>query len=180
MDFIVYDIEATCWEGRPPGKVQEVIEIGAIKVNRYGELLDSFSRFVKPVLSPNMSMYCRQLTGIKQEEIDKAKTFPTVIEAFQDWIDIYEEDYVLCAWGKFDKKILIMDCELHGLDSDWVEPYMDVKAQYHEVKRLHKQRGFKYTVEKEGFDFTGEQHRAITDARNLAKVFVKYLDDWYY
>lgn len=180
MDFIVYDLEATCWEGRPPGKVQEIIEIGAIKVNRYGELLDSFCMFVKPVLSPNMSMFCRQLTGIEQEKIDRSNTFPTVVEAFQDWIDIYSDDYTLCAWGSFDQKMLIQDCELHDLDFDWTKPHIDLKQQYHEIKRLHRRRGLRYAVEKEGFDFTGDQHRGIDDARNLAKLFVKFLDDWYY
>jgi 3'-5' exoribonuclease 1 len=180
MIFIVYDLEATCWEGRPPGKVQEIIEVGAIKVNRYGELLDSFCKFVRPVLSPNLSLFCRQLTGIDQIQVNRAGEFPEVIEAFQDWIDIYDEDYTLCSWGSFDKKMLIQDCELHDMESHWVEPHINIKRQYQEIKRLHRSRGLKVAVEKEGFEFTGEHHRGIDDARNLAKIFVKYLDDWYY
>ena len=32
--------------------------------------------------------------------------------------------------------------------------------------------------EAEGFEFTGTYHRGLSDAQNLAKVFVKYIDMW--
>ena len=97
MHFIIYDLEATCWLGRPPGYVQEVIEIGAIKLNGYGEELSIFNRFVKPVVNPRLSAFCQELTSITQEQINIANTFPTVIEDFQDWIDIWDEDYLLLS-----------------------------------------------------------------------------------
>lgn len=179
MNFIVYDLEATCWEGRPPNKVQEIIEIGALKLNPYGEVIGHFKSFVRPVLSPNLSLFCRQLTNIDQVDVNRADTFPTVIDAFQEWIGYFdEEDYLLCSWGRFDQKMLIRDCELHDMESDWTEHHINLKKQYHEIRRLHRTRGLKYAVTAEGFEFTGEQHRAYDDALNLAQIFVKYLDEW--
>jgi hypothetical protein len=32
MNFIIFDLEATCWMGRPPHGINEIIEIGAVKV----------------------------------------------------------------------------------------------------------------------------------------------------
>ena len=180
MNFIIYDLEATCWEGRPPSKVQEIIEIGAVRLNRYGEYEGSFSRFIKPILNPTLSAYCMELTSIEQKNVSRAAGFESVIEDFQDWAEVFEEEYVLCSWGSFDRKMLIQDCDLHDMDFDWVDPHINLKRQYHELRRLRKVRGLRYSVEKEGFEFTGIHHRAISDAENLAKIFAKYLDEWQY
>jgi len=180
VNFIVFDLEATCWEGSPPGKVQEIIEIGAYKVNPYGEVEDVFNKFVRPIISPYLSAFCQELTSIRQEDVERAKTFPSVIEQFQDWAAIWDEDYTLCSWGGFDKRLLIQDCELHRLESEWAEEHINLKQQYHQFKRLKKMRGLKHAVEAEGFEFTGIHHRGLDDAQNLVKIFVKYLDEWQY
>ncbi len=110
MIFIVYDLEATCWDGNPPSQVQEIIEIGAYKLNGYGEVMDSFSRLVKPVIHPYLSFYCRKLTGIEQDEINRASSFGKVIDDFQDWIDIYEnQDLLIKTPPRTQQIILIVD-----------------------------------------------------------------------
>lgn len=178
MNFIIYDLEATCWEGRPPSKIQEIIEVGAVRINRYGEVLGYFNQFIRPVLNPNLSAFCEELTSIRQEDVDRADTFPQVIEAFQDWAEIFYEEYILCSWGSFDRRMLIQDCRLHDMDFDWVDPHINLKQQYHDIKRLRRRRGLRRAVEAEGFEFTGTHHRGIADAENLAKIFGKYLDEW--
>jgi 3'-5' exoribonuclease 1 len=178
MNFIIYDLEATCWEGRPPTMVQEIIEIGAIKLNRYGEVEGTFSKFIKPIIHPQLSLFCQQLTSIKQSDVERAATFPSVIEAFQDWAEVFDEEYLLCSWGSFDKKMLIQDCRLHDMEDDWAENHINLKQQYHDIKRLRTRRGLKAALTAEGYEFTGTPHRGIDDARNLAKIFVKHLDVW--
>ena len=180
MNFIVFDLEATCWKGRPISKQQETIEIGAIKLNRFGELEGRYSRFIRPLINPNLSAFCQELTTIEQEDIDKAASFTPVIEEFQDWVGIFDEEYLLCSWGNFDKQLLVQDCDLHDMEYEWLDPHINLKRQYQEILRLHRPRGLKYAVETEGFDFTGIHHRAISDAENLAKLFVKFLDEWRY
>jgi 3'-5' exoribonuclease 1 len=181
MKYIVYDLEATCWEAwEESRKIQEVIEIGAVKVNEYGEAEDSFCRFIRPVLHPSLSMFCRTLTTIRQEDINRAGNFAEVSEAFLDWIlgDDGDDEYVLCSWGGFDKKALLRDCDLHRLDADWCEPHINLKEQYQRIRRLNKSIGLKKAIDKEGFEWTGTQHRGINDAYNLAKIFAKFLGDW--
>ena len=180
MNFIIYDLEATCWRGRPPHGVNEVIEIGAYKVNQLGEVLDVFNKFIKPTVNPILSDFCRQLTSISQSDVDKSKTFPHVIQEFQDWINVQEEDYNLCSWGKFDIQLLKNDCKLHKLEYDWLDNNINVKGQYHEIKGEHKLTGLKNTIKHEGMEFTGIHHRATSDAENLAKIFIKYIYMWKY
>lgn len=177
MNYIIYDLEATCWRGRPPHGVNEVIEIGAYKLNEYGEVLDMFNSFIRPTVNPRLSGFCTQLTTITQKDVDRAGVFPKVSEQFQDWIDIYE-DYKLCSWGKFDKQLLKNDCTLHKLEDEWLEHSVDLKNQYHRIRNMNKYTGLKTTLDREGFEFTGVHHRAIADAANLCKIFVKFIDEW--
>ena len=126
--------------------------------------------------SRNMSVYIPTREGGGADRNFRAfagvwKTFPDVIDAFQDWADIYYEEYLLCSWGDFDKRMFIQDCQLHDLDFKWAETHINLKRQYHEIKKRRKLRGLKYCLEAEGFEFEGTAHRAIDDAKNLVKIF---------
>ena len=63
--FIVYDLEATCWRSRKPRKV-EIIEIGAVKLNENLEIIDDFCQFVRPKLHPEISPFCTKLTSMSR------------------------------------------------------------------------------------------------------------------
>lgn len=181
MNYIVFDLEATCWEFRRASHKQEVIEIGALKLDEYAEVTDTFCQFIKPVFHPTLSPFCKKLTSIEQENVMKAKEFAAVIEEFQDWIGLVDdEDYVLCSWGFFDRKILENNCALHRLEDSWLEHHISLKHQYATLRKLRKPIGLKRAVEKEGFEFCGTHHRGIDDANNLAKIFVKHFDEWTY
>jgi len=179
LNFIVFDLEATCWEEKRHNHIQEIIEIGALKMDRFGEVLGRFERFVKPVFFPTLSPFCKQLTSITQNDVESADEFVPVIEDFLDWIGHYDdEEYLLCSWGFYDRKQLIHDCELHKLEGDWANQHISLKHQYNEYKRNRKPIGLNKAVRQEGFEFTGTHHRGIDDAINLAKIFVKYKDIW--
>ncbi|HHH54067.1 MAG TPA: 3'-5' exonuclease, partial [Bacteroidetes bacterium] len=63
MNYIVLDLEATCWMGKPPKGINEVIEIGAVKIDGYGKVKDYFSKLIKPSINPRLSGFCKKLTG---------------------------------------------------------------------------------------------------------------------
>ncbi len=180
MNFIIFDLEATCWNGNPTDKEQEIIEIGACMINSFGEFVSSYNKFIKPILNPQLSSFCQELTSISQVDVNRSDTFDKVIQHFQDWIGIYEDDYLLCSWGYFDKNMLIQDCLLHDLETEWANEHINLKQQYRDIKSYRKPIGLKKAVVREGFEFTGIHHRAISDAENLSKIFIKYLDDWKY
>lgn len=178
MNYIIYDLEATCWRGRPPKGYNEIIEIGAVKVNQYAQVVSEFNKFIKPTVNPTLSSFCTYLTSITQDQVDGARHFDRVSQEFVEWMTEDSEEYALCSWGRFDKQFIINDCNLHKLDYEWVENHYDLKGQYHHFKKMSKHGGLKATVKKEGFEFTGMHHRAIADAENLAKIFIKYFDEW--
>lgn len=178
VNFIIYDLEATCWLGRPPKGYNEIIEIGAVRINEYGDYLGSFERFVKPTINPLLSGFCKKLTSISQDQVDMAQTFPRVLDEFMEWADMDIEDYYVCSWGNNDKKLFKGECDIHDLDDAWLDNYVNLKNQFERIKGGVVKGTLKKIVQKEGFEFTGIQHRAISDAENLAKLFLKYFDEW--
>lgn len=180
MQFIIFDLEATCWSGNTLGRSQEIIEIGAVRVSMMGEYEGSFQSFVKPLQHPMLSAYCQELTGIEQVDVNKAPLFEEVIDDFLYWIGFENRHTVLCSWGAKDIDLLRSDCALFELDSEWIQPHIDVKAQYHRIRNLKRKQGLYKTIDREGFEFDGNHHRALDDAVNTAKLFVKYLDEWKY
>jgi 3'-5' exoribonuclease 1 len=179
MNFIIFDLECTCWEGRPTGMVMETIEIGAVKLDPFGDVLDSFNKFIRPSVHQVLSPFCTRLTSISQIDVNRAEKFSLVIEDFMDWIGL-DEDYWLCSWGGFDQRQLQADCTLHNIDIAWLDFHLNLKQQYTKYKGYRQPIGLKKAVEREGFEFTGIHHRGISDAENLAKIFVKHLDIWQY
>lgn len=139
MNYIVFDLEATCWEGdydRPETNPEtEITEIGAVKLNEKLEVIDTFQTFIKPKLHPQLSDFAKKLTTITQEDIDAAPSFERALFAFQYWIQSREgtkdhHDYWLCSWGFYDRKQFTADCNLHMKDTAWLENHISVKHQH--------------------------------------------------
>ena len=178
MDYIIFDLEATCWRDRNTSNRNEIIEIGALKINDDGQIIDTFETFIKPVAHPILSDFCTELTTITQDQVDQAPGYIEVINQFKEWIGVESGDYLLCSWGFYDKKQLRSDCEMHGLDYQWAYKHISVKHQHGKLKQLKKPLGLGGAIKMESMTFEGTAHRGIDDARNIAKIFIKYLGDW--
>lgn len=179
MNYIIFDLEATCWDQHEK-KNNETIEIGAVLVNGNKEITSEFEQFIKPVKYPKLSEFCINLTSIKQSNVDKAPYFGEAIDRFKKWFQHDDEDYVLCSWGFYDKRQFESDCKIHGLDTDWIEKHVSLKHQYGKIKNLKRPIGMKNALVNEKMNLDGTHHRGIDDARNIAKIFLKYFDHWKY
>ena len=77
--MLVIDLEATCDDGDGlPASDMEIIEIGAVWATVEGSVLDTFQALVRPVVRPQLTPFCRQLTNIQQADVDGAELFPAV------------------------------------------------------------------------------------------------------
>ncbi|MEL6133298.1 MAG: 3'-5' exonuclease [Bacteroidota bacterium] len=178
MRYIIFDLEATCWKKREMRGPQEVIEVGAVMVDKKGEIIDEYEQMVRPKIHPILSYFCTELTTITQEMVDDAPYFFEVIPHFQDWIGIAHHPYCLCSWGFFDKKLLLSQSQRYGMDTQWLDTHISLKHQYPLLRGLTDPIGLKHVLKMEGFELTGHHHRGIDDARNTTKIFQAYLDRW--
>lgn len=177
MNYIILDLEATCWQDNTEKEQNEIIEIGALKIDHNKQVISEFSAFVKPKLNPKLSDFCKELTTIKQSDIDGAASYDVVLPRFIEWINP-NDAYVLCSWGFYDKSQFAKDCDLHRLDKAWLKNHISLKHQYAEIKHLKKPLGMNGALNKEGLQLEGTHHRGIDDARNIAKIFMANFGAW--
>jgi inhibitor of KinA sporulation pathway (predicted exonuclease) len=172
MNFIIFDLEATCWE-KSKGKVSEIIEIGAVKLNEQLETIDFFSSFIKPTLNPILSDFCTNLTSISQASVDTAEKFTEVMNAFEQWIILTEPDVLLCSWGFYDKKQILQECFLKnytGFILKLLDNHISLKHQFSEVKKI-RLCGMANALRILNLSLEGTHHRGIDDAKNISKIF---------
>ena len=173
MDYIIVDLEATCWQEGTVRDQMEIIEIGAVKLDRQLTPVAEFARFVRPVQNPRLSDFCRQLTSITQSQVDNADDFPTVFAAFISWIG--ESPFQLCSWGRYDFNQLRNDCQRHCI------PFPFTVSNHINLKRLFATQkhtrpcGMKRALQQMGIPLQGTHHRGIDDARNIATIAVEIL-----
>lgn len=178
MNFIILDLEATCWQGNAMNRRQEIIELAAIHISGYGEWGSRFQSFVRPMDHPRLSPYCQELTGIAQEQVDKAKRFDFVIQSFQDWLETIDDPQLLCTWGAMDTGMIHEECRRHDVDPDFLPSGINLKAQYARMHELSKEAGLLKALEYHDIEFEGSPHRAGDDAFNTGKLFIRLLDQW--
>ncbi len=169
MRYIIVDLEATCWLKGVARSRTEIIEIGAVELDSTGKQTGrAFDCFVKPILEPILSDFCKQLTSIQQADVDSAKTFTQAFPDFLAWIG--HDAYALCSWGAYDLNQLRQDCKLHSIPfPPTFELHVNLKrlfAQRHDTKP----RGMAAALKILNIPLDGTHHRGIDDARNIAKI----------
>ena len=169
MRYIIVDLEATCWEGER-FRQMEIIEIGAVKLDKPdGGPTSSFSTFVRPLLNPTLSDFCKQLTSITQEDINTAPSFPSAFHSFCQWIGS-ERPMMLCSWGFYDVKQFKNDCRLYDIWTPTMfENHINLKEQFARIYNV-RPCGMEKALRIAGLQLDGTHHRGIDDARNIAKL----------
>ncbi|HTI72666.1 MAG TPA: 3'-5' exonuclease [Candidatus Limnocylindria bacterium] len=169
LDLIVVDLEATCWKDGNLRERQEIIEIGAVRLSAdTRQLGDSFSLLVRPTLEPVLTDFCKQLTGIRQEEVDSAESFPVVFERFLAWTG--SGPYRLASWGGYDLKQLNLECTRHQTPPPgWFADHVNVKQAFARWKRIQP-CGMASALEFCQLPLDGRHHRGLDDAMNIAKM----------
>jgi len=169
MRYVIFDLEATCWEtGSKPTRM-EIIEIGAVLLPHADAQPErEFARFVKPIAELTLSTFCTQLTSITRADVDSAADFRVVFPEFLNWIGV--EPYTLCSWGAYDLNQFRVDCQRHQIAiPSAFERHINLKKAFAGWKNI-KPCGMKAALNILGINLEGQHHRAIDDARNIAKI----------
>lgn len=80
---VVVDLEMNpTFAGNEYGLKNEIVEIGAVKSDCYGNVIDTFQKCVRPQFSRDIAPQIYKLTGIKNKEILSADTIENVLVDF--------------------------------------------------------------------------------------------------
>lgn len=170
--WLVIDLEATTEDGGWPVSDMEIIEIGATLVNSQGVEIEHFQRFVRPTRRPHLTAFCRQLTHISQAEVDAAAPLQVVWPQLEQWLVPHQSRLAgWASWGDYDRRQLEQEWSRHGLHSQLSKvPHINLKKCFAAARQLPRQVGLKMALSLAGLQFQGQQHRALTDARNTARL----------
>ena len=167
---LVIDLEATCWErGDPRQKESEIIEFGAV-LFAPGTPADGreFQTFVRPVRHPALSEFCQELTSIRQGDVEAAPDFPEALSRLNAFVDRVGR-VVFCSWGDYDRRQLLSDCKFHHVRYPFGKVHVNLKARF--AERMHcRPCGMAQVARMLHMDLRGTHHRAIDDARNIARI----------
>jgi len=165
--YLVVDLEATCDDRHliPRGE-NETIEIGAVLVD--GASLRPIAEqtiFVRPILHPDLTPFCTQLTSITQDMVDNALVFPAALAR----LVAFGTRALFCSWGNYDRNQLAADCARHGIPMPLAD-HWNLKEGYAYRAGSRRGLGTMAALRQLGIPFTGTHHRGIDDARNIAKM----------
>lgn len=170
--LLVVDLEATCCDqGTVPQLNMEVIQIGAVLATRQGEVLAEWSSYVRPIRHPELTDFCMRLTGISQDDVDAADTFPVVIQRLMRWVSAsWPPPTSWASWGAYDHHQFKQDFEFHGVP--WCLPsgHLNMKAHFAKTRRLKKRPALATALTLVNMKFSGTPHNALDDARNAVRL----------
>lgn len=172
LEYIIADLEATCWEEGADVSSMEIIEIGAVRMDGDSyKIGDEFSLFVRPRKNPALSAFCKSLTGIRQEDVDGAEDFPAALEKFAAWAGGGELKF--CSWSVYDLKQIEVECARHGLPvPDWIRRHIDLRQLYAAMAESAP-CPMEKALSELGLKLAGRHHRALDDSRNIARIAVE-------
>jgi inhibitor of KinA sporulation pathway (predicted exonuclease) len=171
--IVVVDVEATCWKKGIFSRKKETIEIGALRLllDRAPSKWREFQTFVRPLRLPRLSSFCRELTGITQEDVDAAPSFPEALQQFLKWAQPLER-VVLASWSHYDAWQLDLDLESHQLPK-LALPFLDVKKL---AAHIVGSKNFEETARELAPECVEmPRHRAIADAHRTARILHRLL-----
>lgn len=169
--ILIVDLEATCDDDNSyPLEKMEIIEIGAVITKSDGEIIDQFQLFVKPLLHPNLTVFCKALTGIRQSDVDSALSFKEASIQLQKFVSNYEGIALWGSWGNYDNKQILIECARHNIANPLQHlAHENLKASFAKRRKI-RQVGTSKALELTGLIRKGDRHRGLDDAINIAML----------
>ena len=149
----------------------EIIEIGACLVNiAHFKLIADYQLYIKPVVTPTLTKFCMQLTGIDQATVDAAAPYDKAIMTYTQWLATHEDIAAWASWGNYDKGQFELDNARHGTDNPHADlPHFNLKNLFANLTGGQKM-GLGRAIKKVGATFEGRAHSGLDDARNMARL----------
>lgn len=176
MYYIIMDLE---WNNSYMKSAQrfvnEIIEIGAVKLDENLNTVSTFSEIIKPVLSKKLRSRIKNLTNISNDDIKAGKPFATVIREFEKWVG---DNSVVLSWGDTDIRTLLTNikCFLNKEDISFIRKYADLQRYCQNFINMEnvQQAGLSYAAECLQIDAEKfPHHRALDDSLLSAECFKK-------
>lgn len=156
---------------------EEVIEIGAVRLDENFQQEAEFQCYVKPEYGP-IKKHITSLTGITQAMVADKKTYAACFQDFVNWVG--EEETKIYSWSMSDIKQLRSECryKLPDFDIGWLNArWVDLQQEFDDRLGLHNSLALKHALGAMDHKFEGTQHTALADAINTSAILPLMQDD---
>ena len=167
--LIVFDLEWNQSSYSPNHRMpHEIIELGACRVDRDYQVVDTFSRLIRPRLYRRLDKHIRQVTGMTEAELETGGEFADVLNDFVLWCG---EDAQLVTWGRDDFPVLRRNAAFYQLPMPF-EPPIDAQLVFGSacLGSCHQQMNLHAALEHQGVQIEVPAHRAVYDAQCTAAL----------
>ena len=149
----------------------EVIQIGAVKLDKNMNICGSYQIIVKPKYYKKLHRHVSELTGISQEQMDMGTPLPEAAERFRKFCG---KDFVFLTWGPDDIPMLKENFNANGMDHSWLDNTYDLQKIFNrQTDGQNKQRSLEYAMDYYEIPMTLPAHDALNDAYFTALVAQK-------
>ncbi len=177
MNFIILDLE---WNNtyckKKKGFINEIIEIGAVKLDENLNKIDTFSLFVKAQLGKKLHTRVKELTNISNDDISAGTPFSQAMSEFRKWSS--GDDNIILTWGDTDVRVLIENFRyFNGINFvPFLKNYANLQNYAQAFMNISKAELIGLSSAAEKLDINIEEyslHRAIDDSLLTAEIFKK-------
>ena len=149
----------------------EVIQIGAVKLDKNMNPCGSYQVIVKPKYFKKIHRHVSVLTGITQDQMDLGMPLPEAAEKFRKWCG---KDFVFLTWGPDDIPMLKENFRVHDIPVNWLDATYDLQRIFNsQTDDSTKQRSLEYAMEYFNIPQNLPAHDALNDAYFTALVAQK-------
>ncbi|MBQ3421860.1 MAG: hypothetical protein IJH34_09355 [Romboutsia sp.] len=164
------------------GKIQEIISVGAVVLDKDLNIVIEYESYIKLNLTKKLDPFAQKIHKIKKETLEGARDFKDVFRELIQILDLQDGD-VIMTWGKNDKDSLISNAISHGCEEEFkvlIDKVQDIRYATQQ-KVIYKGKVIKNQLGLETLRLICgiEQqisHNALDDARCLACIY-KYTHD---
>jgi inhibitor of KinA sporulation pathway (predicted exonuclease) len=179
QQYVFFDFEMLCSNRGMPFSEMEAIRLGAVKYDLESEQISYFDRFIQPKNRKPLSKFCKQLTGIKDEDLVNASDFKEVFGDFLTWIGGVKRSRFF-SWSPSDLSRLKIDTEKHAVPATTIKKiekrYVDFQAIF--TKRVSKtNHSVENALQLYDLSFVGEKHHPMYDALNTLRIYLRFLHE---
>ena len=155
-----------------------ILSIGAVICDNKLKVIDTYYKTVKPILNEHLSDFCKELTGITQEEIDNSDDLNTISLEIIEILNKYNIKNAL-VWGGGDFTSVNYDFKLHREQELPCNNIKKLKKNIKNIEPYLTERinipthiGLMNVVKKLEIDTENlNNHNALDDAVLLSKLF---------
>lgn len=178
MNYIVFDLE---WNQCPYGKEYEekslpfeILEIGAVKLNRQFEEIDRFYERIRPAVYTSFHFRTQEILHLNMEEFADARPFAEVCADFLSWCG---KRAWFCTWGPSDLLELQRNMRYHKMENPFFFPlrYLDIQKLFSlSFEDGRSRKSLEYAVDALSLPKEKAFHSALNDAVYTARILESF------